>query len=284
MKITAFDELYSRNLGTGTVYLGGSNGSNSGFAGGDVVGEPGDLSVVGLRRTVALSSNLTGGIGDVLTIIATNPRTAQFATPSNSGSVGSNAMTRTGGGASARTALGTVSTNQVLMIGGANYFTMTLSASIAVSFTGWPATGNYAQIGVRITEDGTGGWTPTFSGVTWLGGTTPSHTTTASTATEYEFWTDDGGATVFGGELGAASGTSSPLTTKGDLYTYSTTNARLAVGSNGTGVIADSAETVGIRWTLQALAGELLMADGVTGPPVPIESDPAQNDWLYADL
>jgi hypothetical protein len=85
VKITAFDELYSRNLGTGTVYIGGSNGSNSGFAGGDVVGEPGDLSVVGLRRTVALSSNLTGGIGDVLTIIATNPRTAQFATPSNTG-------------------------------------------------------------------------------------------------------------------------------------------------------------------------------------------------------
>ena len=40
-----------------------------------------------------------------------------------------------------------------------------------------------------------------------------------------------------------------PLTAKGDLYTYSTANARLAVGSNGDTLVADSAATTGLRWS-----------------------------------
>jgi hypothetical protein len=45
-----------------------------------------------------------------------------------------------------------------------------------------------------------------------------------------------------------AAGGSSPLTTKGDLYTYSTADARLGVGTNGYTLFADSAETTGLRW------------------------------------
>jgi hypothetical protein len=40
----------------------------------------------------------------------------------------------------------------------------------------------------------------------------------------------------------------SPLTTKGDLYTYSTDNARLAVGANGETLVADSSTTTGLRY------------------------------------
>ena len=46
----------------------------------------------------------------------------------------------------------------------------------------------------------------------------------------------------------SAGGGSSPLTTKGDIYTYSTADARLAVGSNGQYLIADSAEATGLKW------------------------------------
>jgi hypothetical protein len=41
----------------------------------------------------------------------------------------------------------------------------------------------------------------------------------------------------------------SPLTTKGDLFGYSTTQARVAVGSDGDTLVADSAATTGLRWS-----------------------------------
>ena len=40
----------------------------------------------------------------------------------------------------------------------------------------------------------------------------------------------------------------SPLTTKGDLYTYSTADARLAVGNNGETLVADSSTSTGLRY------------------------------------
>lgn len=40
----------------------------------------------------------------------------------------------------------------------------------------------------------------------------------------------------------------SPLTAKGDLFTYDTSQARLAVGSNGDTLLADSSQTTGLRW------------------------------------
>ncbi len=43
-----------------------------------------------------------------------------------------------------------------------------------------------------------------------------------------------------------------PLTTKGDLFTFTTVDARIGVGANGTVLTADSAEASGIKWAAPA--------------------------------
>jgi hypothetical protein len=47
---------------------------------------------------------------------------------------------------------------------------------------------------------------------------------------------------------GSGGGTSSPLTTKGDLWGFSTMNARVPVGSDGQCLVADSTNAVGVKW------------------------------------
>ena len=43
-------------------------------------------------------------------------------------------------------------------------------------------------------------------------------------------------------------GGSSPLTTKGDLFTYDTDDARLPIGIDGQALIADSTQATGLKW------------------------------------
>jgi len=52
----------------------------------------------------------------------------------------------------------------------------------------------------------------------------------------------------------------SPLTTKGDLYGFSTTNARVPVGTNGYVLTADSTQATGIKWAAAAGGGKILQA------------------------
>ncbi len=54
----------------------------------------------------------------------------------------------------------------------------------------------------------------------------------------------------------------SPLTAKGDLFTYSTTQARLAVGNDGETIVADSAATTGLRYQANFAAGKNKIING----------------------
>ena len=67
----------------------------------------------------------------------------------------------------------------------------------------------------------------------------------------------------YSGSAWVGVGAASPLTTKGDVYTYSTTDARLAVGTNGQVLTADSTAATGIKWaTAAGVTGVSAMAVG----------------------
>jgi len=57
----------------------------------------------------------------------------------------------------------------------------------------------------------------------------------------------------------------SPLTAKGDLFGYSTTQARVAVGNDGETLVADSSTSTGLRWQGDYAAGKNKVINGDFG-------------------
>ncbi len=55
-----------------------------------------------------------------------------------------------------------------------------------------------------------------------------------------------------------------PLTTKGDLFTFSTVDARLGVGTNGQTLVADSTAATGLKWATPSGGGKLLQVVSAT--------------------
>lgn len=77
--------------------------------------------------------------------------------------------------------------------------------------------------------------------------------------------TSAGGTTNYlradGGWAAPAGGGGSPLTQKGDLYTFSTVNAALTVGANGTYLKADSTQPTGLVWASGATGLTAIVQD-----------------------
>jgi hypothetical protein len=69
---------------------------------------------------------------------------------------------------------------------------------------------------------------------------------------------------VYSGSAWVVKSGGSPLTTKGDLYTYSTTDARLGVGTNGQVLQADSTAATGLKWATAGGGGKVLQVVNAT--------------------
>lgn len=54
-----------------------------------------------------------------------------------------------------------------------------------------------------------------------------------------------------------AQGASSPLTTKGDVFGFDSSDARIPIGTNGQVLTADSAQTLGLKWATAAGGGDV---------------------------
>jgi len=79
-------------------------------------------------------------------------------------------------------------------------------------------------------------------------------------------------------------GAASPLTTKGDLYTYSTSDTRLGVGANNTVLTAASGEATGLKWAVpNSLAWSQLATGSLTGASVSITGLSSKEYYVYCD-
>jgi hypothetical protein len=76
-----------------------------------------------------------------------------------------------------------------------------------------------------------------------------------------------------------------PLTTKGDLYGFSTVPARVAVGTNGQVLTADSTATNGVAWATASSGGMTSIASGsLSGASVTLSSISGSYKDLYLIL
>lgn len=160
-------------------------------------------------------------------------------------------------------------TNQALDLSATtgNAHKVYLGGDFDISFTNPPAIDKLEPFEIVLIQDGTGNRTPTFTSGIIIGNTDVDQTPGSVTIKVVQ--TFDQGTTYYmydatGGTGGG--GTASPLTTKGDIWGYDTGNARVPIGSNNQYFIADSAQSLGLKWagldishdTTPTLGGDLL--------------------------
>jgi hypothetical protein len=295
MKVTQFSNGFDQMVGS----TGVSGGGGTGFSG-DVSGFPaGTVTVVGID---GIPIDLTGLVdGDVLVydsgsntwivgtasgglivqdIDGTPTVTAtEIDVPNGSlavvGTVATlHYVTSENGGLETLSTVGTSGSTQTLDLVDGNSFDITLTANCTFTFSG-ATSGKECFFDLRLRQDGTGSRLVTWPGsVTWASGSAPVLATAASALNLLGFSTVDGGANW----LGVSGGPTSPLTTKGDLYGYSTVNARIPVGTDGYALLADSSQTLGVRWG--TAYHEVVMVTSSVPPDPVLNSD--GSDWVYS--
>lgn len=121
--------------------------------------------------------------------------------------------------------------------------------------------------------------------------TITSGTATVTTAGSLALSQWEGGQLFFNSASAAVffdyiqTGATSPLTTKGDIWGFSTVDARIPIGSNNTVLTADSTQALGLKWAAAASPTDtwtLLNAGGtsLTGTAINITGISGQNELM----
>lgn len=122
--------------------------------------------------------------------------------------------------------------------------------------------GGLRKIGTAATDAAPGDLAANDFLVKTASGTLSAERVVTNTGSVTWDWSTPGQA-----KASATTGAGSPLTTKGDVYGYSTTNARIPVGTNGQVLTADSAQALGVKWATPTDTGITQLTGDVTAGP-----------------
>jgi hypothetical protein len=215
----------------------------------------------------------TAGTVTHVVLLSRDGGTTIYGAVVGSGGTGNFLEVINGGGGTVQ-AHGNLGSTETINTASGNYHWGTLNADCTFTFTTIADTAE-RWFTLELIEDGTGGWDPTWPGsVAWLGGSTPTHDTTAGTTSIYAFFTRDGGTTWIGGQLGGGSG-GTPATTVTDETTF---GIAPAVGTD-----TEYARQDHTHGTPPASHTEVLMASGPTFPPEPLETGDG-TDWIWVEV